>query len=274
MPLPAPLPPPPPAVEILYVGGPTVLLEIAGLRILTDPTLDAPGDYRSGAVVLTKTEGPALAPEALGPIDLVLLSHDQHADNLDPSGRALVGRTPTLTTVAGAARLGPPAIGLEPWQSRDVATPSGGTLRVTATPARHGPAGIEKAVGDVVGFVVSTVDPPQDLVWVTGDTVWFDGTREIARRFDPAAILLFAGAARTRGPFHLTMDTNDAVETAAAFPRATIVPVHHAGWRHFSQSQEDLVQTFTTLGMAERLRTVTPGGRIEIRGQLPKLAGG
>lgn len=264
MPVPAPLPPPPPALEILYVGGPTVLVEIGGLRFLTDPTLDPPGDYRSGAVVLTKTEGPALAPEDLGRIDVVLLSHDQHADNLDPAGRALAARTPTLTTVAGAARLGAPAIGLEPWQSHDLTTPSGLALRVTATPARHGPAGIEKAVGDVVGFVVSTVDPPRDLLWVTGDTVWFDGTREVARRFDPAAILLFAGAARTRGPFHLTMDTNDAVETAAAFPCAAIVPVHHAGWKHFSQSQEDLVQTFGALGIAERLRTVTPGGRIVI----------
>jgi len=262
-------PPPPPAIEILYVGGPTAVVEIAGLRLLTDPTFDAPGDYRSGAVVLTKTEGPALPPEALGRIDVVLLSHDQHADNLDPAGRPLVARTPTLTTKAGAARLGAPAVGLDPWEWRDFATPSGVTLRITATPARHGPAGIEPFTGDVVGFVVSTVEPPRDLLWVTGDTVWFDGTREVARRFDPAAILLFAGAARTRGPFHLTMDTNDAVEAAAAFPRATIVPVHHAGWKHFSQSQEDLVQTFTTLGIAERLRPVTPGGRVEIRGQQP-----
>lgn len=265
MPLPPAVPvPQPPAIEILYVGGPTAVLEIGGLRFVTDPTFDAPAEFRSGAIVLRKTEGPALSPAALGPIDVVLLSHDQHADNFDPAGRALAARTTTLTTRAGAARLGPPAIGLDPWQSRDFATPSGATLRVTATPARHGPAGIEPLAGDVIGFVISSLQPARDLVWVTGDTVWYDGTREVARRFDPAAILLFAGAARTRGPFHLTMDTNDAVEAAAAFPRAAVVPVHHAGWAHFSQSQEDLERTFAALGLADRLRPVTPGGKTRV----------
>ncbi|MBZ0089060.1 MAG: MBL fold metallo-hydrolase, partial [Thermoanaerobaculia bacterium] len=152
----------------------------------------------------------------------------------------------------------------DPWQRRDFATPSGATLRVTATPARHGPAGIEPLAGDVIGFVISSLQPARDLVWVTGDTVWYDGTREVARRFDPAAILLFAGAARTRGPFHLTMDTNDAVEAAAAFPNAAVVPVHHAGWAHFSQSQEDLERTFAALGLADRLRPVTPGGKTRV----------
>lgn len=268
MPTPAPasLPPAPPSIEILYLGGPTALVEIGGLRFLTDPTFDAPGEFHSGPVRLEKTEGPALAAAALGAVDLVLLSHDQHPDNLDPAGRELVARTPTLTTKAGAARLGAPAVGLDPWESFDLRTPSGTTLRVTATPARHGPAGIEPIAGEVVGFVVSSLAPARDLLWVTGDTVWYDGTREVARRFDPAAILLFAGAARTRGPFHLTMDTNDAVEAAAAFPRAAIVPVHHAGWAHFSQSQEDLVRTFNAVGIADRLRPVTPGARIRIDG--------
>lgn len=267
MPLPLPVPAPPaapPPIEILYVGGPTAVVEIAGLRLLTDPTLDPPGEFRSGSVRLEKTEGPALPPEGLGRIDLVLLSHDQHPDNLDAAGRALVARTPTLTTRAGAERLGAPAVGLDPWQSHDVVAPSGVTLRITATPARHGPAGVEPLLGAVVGFVVSTVAPARDLLWVTGDTVWFDGTREVARRFDPEAILLFAGAARTRGAFHLTMDSNDAVEAAVAFPRAVIVPVHHAGWAHFTESQSDLERTFSTLGLAARLLPATPAGTLVI----------
>ena len=112
--------------------------------------------------------------------------------------------------------------------------------------------------------MVSTIDPPRDLVYVTGDTVWFEGTAEVARRFHPAAVLPFAGAARTRGPTRLTMDTNGAVETAAAFPGAAIVPVHHAGWAHFSESQDDLIETFDVVRMSDRLRPVTPGGTITV----------
>jgi L-ascorbate metabolism protein UlaG (beta-lactamase superfamily) len=255
-----------PAVEITYIGGPTALVEIGGARFLTDPTFDAPGRYPSGSgtVVLEKTEGPSISLEDVGRIDLVLLSHDQHPDNLDPAGRALVARVPTLTTPAGACRLGGASVGLAPWQSQELETPRGPRLRVTATPARHGPAGIEPIAGDVAGFVISSIAPRRDLVYVTGDTVWYEGTAEVARRFQPAAVLLFAGAARTRGPFRLTMDTNDAVEAASAFRGAAIVPVHHAGWTHFSQSQDDLVRTFEALGLRDRLRPVSAAGRIAV----------
>ena len=64
---------------------------------------------------------------------------------------------------------------------------------------------------------------------------------------------------QARGPFYLTMNTNDAVEAAAAFSDAVIVPVHHDGWAHFTQSQDDLARTFQALGMAARVRRVTGG---------------
>jgi hypothetical protein len=96
-------------------------------------------------------------------------------------------------------------------------------------------------------------------VYVTGDTVWFDGVAEVARRYKIGTVLLFAGAAQTRGPFHLTMDVNDAIETAHAFPDATIVPLHHDGWAHFTQSADDLDKSFKALGIGARLRVVTPG---------------
>jgi hypothetical protein len=44
-----------------------------------------------------------------------------------------------VTTVAGAGRLGARAIGLAPWESEEVPAPDGRMLRITATPARHGP---------------------------------------------------------------------------------------------------------------------------------------
>lgn len=251
----------PPAIEIVYIGGPTAVLSIAGVRFITDPTFDAPGnDYPVGSVTLRKTGGPALQAQELGRIDVALVSHDQHPDNLDTAGRGLLKDVPlVLTTQVGAQRLGHGAVGLAPWQVTTIESPAGPTLRVTATPARHGPVGIERLVGDVVGFVVSDVDSKSDLVYVTGDTVWYEGTMEVARRFQPRVVLLFGGAATTRGPFHLTMDTNEAVEAAAAFRGATIVPVHHEGWAHFVQSQHDIARTFAAVGLGDRLQLVEAG---------------
>jgi L-ascorbate metabolism protein UlaG (beta-lactamase superfamily) len=82
------------SLRLTHIGGPTLLVEIDGLRLLTDPTFDAPGEYASGALTLTKLRGPAIDARAIGPIDAVLLSHDQHADNLDPAGRRLVTKCP------------------------------------------------------------------------------------------------------------------------------------------------------------------------------------
>jgi hypothetical protein len=72
-------------------------------------------------------------------------------------------------------------------------------------------------------------------------------------------VLPFAGAAQTRGPFHLTMDTNDTIETARAFAEAMIVPVHTDGWAHFRQNAKDLRVTFDALGFGKRLKLLEPG---------------
>jgi L-ascorbate metabolism protein UlaG (beta-lactamase superfamily) len=100
-------------VNLTLIGGPTLLIERGGLRLLTDPSFDAPQAYE-GAVRLVKRTGPALPARDVLPIDAVLLSHDQHADNLDNDGRTLLplaGRV--FTTPAGASRLGGNAEGFE-----------------------------------------------------------------------------------------------------------------------------------------------------------------
>jgi hypothetical protein len=81
---------------------------------------------------------------------------------------------------------------------------------------------------------------------------------EVARRFKCGLVLRFAGAAQTRGRFHLTMHTNDTIETARAFPDALIVPLHTDGWAHFRQSAQDLRASFDTLGFGKRLRLLEP----------------
>ena len=246
-------------LSITLIGGPTALLEIDGFRLLTDPTFDAPGAYQLPHVKLEKLVGPALGANDMGEIDAVLLSHDQHSDNLDHSGKDFLSRAGrVLTTEAGAKRLGGTTEGFAPWASTELKGKDGHALTITATPARHGPAGIEPLSGDVIGFVVASNKAGSRPIYISGDTVWYDGVAEVARRFKAGVVLPFAGAAQTRGPFHLTMDTNDTIETARAFPDAVIVPVHTDGWAHFRQNAGDLRASFNTLGFGSRLRILEP----------------
>lgn len=242
-----------------YIGGPTVILEIGGLRLITDPTLDPAGSvYHLGNLTVEKTNGPATL--AIGQIDMVLLSHDQHFDNLDIAGRQLVQTVPrTYTTEAGATRLSGTSIGLVPWQSDTVVTPDGTVLEITATPARHGPAGTETIQGNVIGFVLSIKGEQGADIYLTGDTVYYEGIADVADRFRPAYIFIFAGAAQTRGPFNVTMGTNDAMDTALAFPDATIIPLHYEGWKHYTQNEKDVQQSFQVIGIDQRLTILEPG---------------
>jgi L-ascorbate metabolism protein UlaG (beta-lactamase superfamily) len=246
-------------LKITYIGGPTALLEFAGLRLLTDPTFDPPGgDYITGPVTLRKTAGPAVAPESLS-FDAVLLSHDHHADNLDRLGRDALGRAQkVLTTEAGAARLGGNAAGLKPWANIDLPVADGRVLRVTATPARHGPEGGDR--GPVIGFVLES-ESGAGAVYVSGDTVWYDGLNEIHERFQIHRAILFMGAARVPevGPAHLTMTAADGIQFAQAFPEAAVIPLHYEGWRHFSESRRDIAAAFAEAGLEHRLHWLEAG---------------
>jgi L-ascorbate metabolism protein UlaG (beta-lactamase superfamily) len=162
----------PDAVRLTHVGGPTVLIEAAGWRILTDPTFDPPGRrYGFGwGTASRKLGGPAMTVDQIGDIDLVLLSHDHHADNLDDLGRGLLGRARTvLTTQAGARRIGLANVrGLAWWETRVVDAPGRPSLSVTATPCRHGPPLSGPVTGAVAGF---------DFRWEGKAGRWTVGTR-------------------------------------------------------------------------------------------------
>lgn len=244
--------------SVTYIGGPTVILELSGLRLMTDPTLDPKGkSFRIGEnLAYWKTEGPVTTE--IGKIDFVLLSHDQHGDNLDEAGRKLLTDVQqTYTTKAGAVRLGGNAVGLSPWETINLNE----EVRITATPARHGPAGSEKITGDVVGFVVETKEMQ---LYITGDTVFYEGIQEVAQKFHPQYVFIFAGAAKPRGPFSVTMSTNDALDTASLFPYATIIPVHFEGWSHYTETGEDLQQSFAAIGIKDRLKLLPPGTAVEL----------
>ncbi|HEY9132326.1 MAG TPA: MBL fold metallo-hydrolase [Dyella sp.] len=252
-----------PTLVLTLIGGPTVLIEYGPIRLLTDPTFDPPGLYRETPVRFEKTSGPALSIEQIGRVDAVLLSHDHHFDNLDNAGRAMLPSvSKVFTTKAGAQRLGGNALGLDPFETTRLEGANGEGLLVTATPARHGPVGIEPMSGDVVGFALGR-ERPGDLLYVTGDTVWYEGTAEVSRVFDPRIVVLFTGAAEPRGRYHMTMGSEDALAAAHAFPQADLVAVHNEGWVHLRESHSQLADVFAQFNQADRLKPFEKGKPME-----------
>ncbi len=208
-------------IALTHLGTATVLLEIGSLRLLTDPALDpAGGHYRFGfGTGSTKTRSPAVPPSSLEGIDAVLLSHDQHADNLDAAGRTFLRTVPhVLTTRAAARRLGPPALGLSPGESSSLRSTEGLEVRMTATPARHGPPGSLPLVGHVIGFLLEWEGQRHGALYISGDTVRHTAMEEIGRQTRVGTALMHLGAVRfgISGPLRYTMGAADAARIAAA----------------------------------------------------------
>ncbi|MET8976429.1 MBL fold metallo-hydrolase [Streptomyces sp. NPDC004539] len=247
----------------MVIGGPTTVLDLGGLRIVSDPTFDAPGPYG----YLTKTEGPALSEDRLADTDLVLVSHDNHADNLDDRGRSFALAAPLLlTTTSGAQRLGAPATGLAPWETYPLRRPDGGELTVTAVPAVHGPEDGERdAQGEVncqvVGFVLAGAGLPS--VYVSGDNASLRTVAEIARRVPRLdAAVLHAGAARVPGKFRgraLSLDSVRAAAAAAVLGVPVVIPAHCTGWAHFTEGPEAVERAFDDAGLTSVLVTAAHG---------------
>ncbi|MEO8261796.1 MAG: MBL fold metallo-hydrolase, partial [Pseudolysinimonas sp.] len=224
------------------------LIEVAGWRLLTDPTFDPPGRrYGFGfGSASTKLAGPSRPSAALGHVDAVLLSHDHHADNLDDAGRALLADVPTVvTTTSGARRLAAPNVrGLRPWQTTTLSAPGLPSLEITATPCRHGPPASRPIVGDVIGFAIRVVGSDRTAVWVSGDSVLYRGLREVADKLTVDVAVLHLGGVQfgITGGIRYSMTASEAITLIGLLNPRVAVPVHFDGWSHFREG-EDRIRT-------------------------------
>ncbi|MFF3935381.1 MBL fold metallo-hydrolase [Streptomyces phaeofaciens] len=258
-------------VRVTHIGGPTALIEVGGWRLLTDPTFDPPGRRYAFAPGASsrKTTGPARSASELPPVDVVLLTHDQHADNLDTAGRALLpGAGAVLTTPSGARRLGGNARGLAPWAAWHLDSPGRPPVEVTATPARHGPPLSVPLVGEVTGFALRWPGQRHGVLWVSGDTVLYEGVREVGRRLTVGTVLLHLGAVGfpLTGPVRYTLTAARAVELCRAVRPHTVLPVHYEGWSHFREGRGAVEAALAKApdGLGERFRWLPPGTATEV----------
>ena len=258
-------------VRITHIGGPTTLIEVGGWRLLTDPTFDPPGaTFMLGWVArLHKLAGPAIAASDLPPIDAVLLTHDHHGDNLDDAGRALLPSAGVVvTTVSGARRLGGGARGLERWATTRLEAPDRNSIEITATPCRHGPPLSRPVAGDVIGFALRWDGQEHGVLWITGDTVLYDGVRQVADRLQVDTALLHLGGVRfpVTGPVRYTMTGEDAVELCRLVSPRTAIPIHYEGWKHFAEGREAIEQAFANApeDIRRRIRWLPAGVAVEL----------
>lgn len=245
-------------IHVTHIGTATVLLEVGPLKILTDPVFGGAKHFHFGAGMTSDhTRGPWVPASEVPPPDLVLLSHDQHADNLDDEGRAIIANcTNVFSTPAASKRM--KAVGLRDFESKTV-----GEVKITATPARHGPPLTGAITGPCIGFVLEWPGQSNGPLYISGDTVLFDGALEVARRFKIGTAFLHLGAAGY-GPLRFTMNADEGAQLGKALGAKTLIPLHYEDWTHFKQPRSEVTPAFERAGLGHRLTWLEPGKRTEL----------
>lgn len=235
------------ALRVTYVNHATVLVQMDGVNILTDPTWAKRADPVIGA---RRRRPPGLRFEDLPPIDAVLVSHDHH-DHMDlPTLRRLSDRFgPAIVAGLGTAPyLERHGVGrgrdLDWWQSTSIAS----GVTVTAVPARHhSRRGLFDANRRLwCGFVVTG---PSGTVYFAGDTGFGSHVPMIAARFPrPRLALLPIGGFVPEWYMHPQhMSPADAVRAAQILGAGTTVPIH---WGTFPASDDAERQPLDELAKA------------------------
>src|SRR5208282_6203799 len=192
-------------MKITMIGHSTVLIEVAGSRILTDPYFGLHGNP-----AYARPRPPARTREELSNVDLVLVSHN-HFDHIDRRFlHALPQSVPVLAPEASAwmTRLkgGRNVTGLKPWERRAFAAVS-----ITAVPARH--------VTFTVGYIV---EAESKHVYFAGDTYLAGFMERIGREFRPDVALIPVTTFR----IPMTMGETQAVEAVRLLAPQVVIPIH------------------------------------------------
>ncbi|RAL10936.1 MBL fold metallo-hydrolase [Aspergillus homomorphus CBS 101889] len=262
-----------PTLNVTHVGTATAILEINGVNFLTDPFFSPAGtEWDLGRAVLRVEDDPALRLDQLPVIDAVLLSHEDHPDNLDELGRQLLDGRRVFTTVDGAKNLAPrPAVhGMKPWEEITLSI-AGQPFKIIATPTQHVPG------DECTGFLVTAEnfgkgrDGLPNAIYFTGDTVYIEELNAIADRYHVCAAVMNLGNAHApttedpNGPrMQITMGGKDGARLFRALKADVLVPMHYESWGHFTQFGEALRQAFEDDGIIDKVRWLKGGEKVAV----------
>ncbi|MGH8429382.1 MAG: MBL fold metallo-hydrolase [Solimonas sp.] len=249
--------PAPPGLRAYWFGHSTVLVEIDGLRILTDPMLSE----RASPFQFTgprRFHPPPLPLQQLVGIDAVVISHD-HFDHLDMDTVRQLARGGThfyvgLGVGAYLERWAVPSRQIHEmdwWEQADI-----GGLSIHCTPARHYSG--RKGMDNSTLWASWMLQGPRHSVYYSGDTGYAPHFAEIRRRLGAAQLSLMKVGAYGEPWLDIHMDPESAVQAHLDLGAGTLLPLHWATFNLAYHAWDEPIRRTLPAAKAKGVRVVTP----------------
>jgi L-ascorbate metabolism protein UlaG (beta-lactamase superfamily) len=263
------------AGSLLFIGTATTLIRYGDLTLLTDPNFLHQGQraYLGYGLTAKRLTHPALTPEQLPELDLIVLSH-LHGDHWDRQAqRGLDRQVPIITTPHASKRLQlrgfSRATGLRTWGSTELV--KGDTrLRITSMPGRHAPGLLRRVLPPVMGSLLefgSLSQPVELRMYLTGDTLFVDDLREIPVRYPTIdAAVLHLGGTTLPGGLMVTMDAIQGADLLELIKPGMAIPVHYDDYGLFKSPLADFRAEVERRGLAGSVRYVDRGETVRLTG--------
>jgi L-ascorbate metabolism protein UlaG (beta-lactamase superfamily) len=244
-------------MRVTLVRHATLVVDVAGTRILIDPALDPAGSQppiddtpnpRSNPLV----ELPATPAQIVAGVDAAIVTH-LHQDHLDATGGTTIRGLPVYcqpSDVRRLAHLGLTAISLTP-------TKHIGAASVAPTAGRHGAGALGASLGPVCGVVLRAAGEP--TLYVAGDTVLCEEVLGVISTERPDVVVVNAGAAQFVVGDPVTMTEDDVVRVARAADGASIIAVHMEAFNHCLLTRPALRSRLAAEGLGERVHVPNDG---------------
>jgi L-ascorbate metabolism protein UlaG (beta-lactamase superfamily) len=243
----------------------TLIVQMAGTRILVDPMLSAKGTMDPVANCGNNIRIPMVdlpfEPSELrtlvATVDAVLLTH-LHRDHWDGEARSIISKDTRVFCQPGDEQ-----------QIREAGfskvTPVEGELffnglKINITGGRHGSGEIGEKMGKVSGFILQS---GYNSLYIAGDTIYCDEVKAALETYKPREVILNAGAAEFFSGGPITMDLEDLKSVISAMPKTSgLTAVHMDAVNHCMLTRKILREAIEAVGLLANVRIPEDGQKI------------
>jgi L-ascorbate metabolism protein UlaG (beta-lactamase superfamily) len=242
-----------------WLGHSTVLLELDGLRVLTDPVWSE-RITPFGVMAPRRFQPVPIPADALPPLDAIVISHD-HFDHLDrPTIEALAPRgTPFVTALGVGHHLeawGVPAAQIHELDWWEQVTLRGGDLAITATPSQHFSGRVGGANRTLWASMV--IQTARRRVFFSGDTGLTPQFAEIATRFAPFDLVMLEVGGFHPSWDHIHMGPAGALDALRLLGGGPFMPVHWGTFNLALHAWDWPAETALALAAEQRVELLMP----------------